>query len=1107
MPSSSAPSTPVVQVQKLDDLVVAGGICDMPNINSAEDYDELSNDDGSIYSSWDAGNCSADNTGTIRLEGWLCHSTSSKKSTATANTKSSSILRKRQASKQRFFVLRGNTLSYYSRKNDVKARGTFILTRHCTVGSVVSGALDEHKASEETLPVADSNTVPESKTKKKRRQYYCVQVSWPMNNQPSRDEKMMAQAKAQVAAESEKEALQQRDESIPIKLSRSSLIRNRSGGIKSPKKLGGSNQPHIDPLSDDLAPPNLEEDCDDCPSATEHGLSITTPAIALAGAKLMRQRSGEGSQSNEQAPSPSPNHETGLHKHYTQQIAKHAKEQEKSQEELQKIMRLLSIKESHEKTKKKLIQGTKVAAVSGAAITAGVLTAGISLAAGLLFVGITAAAGGSSVVGGKVLYSKARGKYYSSQSQKSFHLVIGASTFEEAMKWKKAMEHAIKELTVMDGGVEDATLGVDSLSHFVGKEKAKWGSKSDDGGAIGAPRSPGQGAPATPGNDAVESDYSNTPRWVPLNGGGLALWGILGTLGGNLRIHKEEPRFRSNVGEVDQPFPPLKASLVLRGNCLDTFMCLMCCGRIGESALSGIPLPNSGQLASFRIIETIDDHMDVIQLFFRPLYLFPSWTAPRDFVIYRFWKYDEQTYQIYFDSGEHRDAPEITGYVRGTMRGVYTIAPLKRKHRKRRATAASNPSSVLVDEECLLSKVVQIDPKGWIPTRSMFRNQGYGDAFGILALHQMLDVKEALDAERFVTVTVNFDANEYKKMSRRLQRGSNDPFDRANSQERDSIFHRRPSRSQQQVFAPTLDACESGDASDDDENLSSYDFAYAGRESISASDAIDARHLSSPTNQASAMGNIMSIPTPTVRDWWAEPDANSFRVRGKTYKADKKKINAGETLFKLFAVDIIECDSPIYSLCMHPKERVQLALKREKDARNAGLENQDAPPFVFAVNIVMPGPPNYHMVFYYAVDDLAKINGSDGSPHSTLCNEFIFGDDDHFRDNTFKLIPQIIEGNFMVRKAVGCTPAIMGNKIKQSYFKGDRFFEISIDTGSSSVAAGTIRICNGYARMIVVDLAFLFEGYDQTTLPEKVLGCVRLKNVDFGKKLRFVTSF
>jgi hypothetical protein len=145
-------------------------------------------------------------------------------------------------------------------------------------------------------------------------------------------------------------------------------------------------------------------------------------------------------------------------------------------------------------------------------------------------------------------------------------------------------------------------------------------------------------------------------------------------------------------------------------------------------------------------------------------------------------------------------------------------------------------------------------------------------------------------------------------------------------------------------------------------------------------------------------------------------------------------------------------------------------------------------------------------VFYYAVDDMSKIDGSDGTSSSKLCNEFFFEKDDHFRDNTFKLIPQIIEGNFLVRKAVGSTPAIMGNKIKQTYCKGERFFELIIDTGSSSVAVGVMGICNGYAKCIVVDMAFLFEGYDESTLPERVLGCARLKNVEFGKKLRFVKS-
>ena len=121
----------------------------------------------------------------------------------------------------------------------------------------------------------------------------------------------------------------------------------------------------------------------------------------------------------------------------------------------------------------------------------------------------------------------------------------------------------------------------------------------------------------------------------------------------------------------------------LRANSLDAFMCLMCSGQIlnaedpnggggGGKAVSmaRVPVPNSGQIASFLIVETMDDHMDVIHLVFRPLYLFPLWTAPRDFVLYRFWKFDDDgTYQICFDSGQHRDCPPVPGYVRGEMHG------------------------------------------------------------------------------------------------------------------------------------------------------------------------------------------------------------------------------------------------------------------------------------------------------------------------------------------------------------------------------------------------------------------------------------------------------
>ena len=55
------------------------------------------------------------------------------------------------------------------------------------------------------------------KQKKQERQLYCIQITWPTNDQPTKDEKFMAQAKAQVAAESEKaEALQQQQQQLEL---------------------------------------------------------------------------------------------------------------------------------------------------------------------------------------------------------------------------------------------------------------------------------------------------------------------------------------------------------------------------------------------------------------------------------------------------------------------------------------------------------------------------------------------------------------------------------------------------------------------------------------------------------------------------------------------------------------------------------------------------------------------------------------------------------------------------------------------------------------------------------------------------------------------------
>jgi len=148
----------------------------------------------------------------------------------------------------------------------------------------------------------------------------------------------------------------------------------------------------------------------------------------------------------------------------------------------------------------------------------------------------------------------------------------------------------------------------------------------------------------------------------------------------------------------------------------------------------------------------------------------------------------------------------------------------------------------------------------------------------------------------------------------------------------------------------------------------------------------------------------------------------------------------------------------------------------------------------------------YSVVIYFAVDDINDITGKGSDVEfSKLANEFFFGESDSFRDKTFKLIPHIVEGNFLVRRAVGSTPAIIGTKLRQTYVRSDRYFELVLDIGSSSVASGVVRLALGYAKTLIVDMAFVLQGDDETTLPERVFGVARLKNLNFeDPRFRFI---
>ena len=252
--------------------------------------------------------------------------------------------------------------------------------------------------------------------------------------------------------------------------------------------------------------------------------------------------------------------------------------------------------------------------------------------------------------------------------------------------------------------------------------------------------------------------------------------------------------------------------------------------------------------------------------------------------------------------------------------------------------------------------------------------------------------------------------------------------------------------------------------------------------------------------------SICNTPAPIDPKGWSSMPGSTFAVRGSTYMTDNVKHPSANSLFSLLAVDIVRATSelPRNSVCLHPEERVQRALARE-----ASGEEGEAVPFVFAVNLCMPSGNStssgnlsrsgsidsansttsaepIHLVAFFAIDDLSVIDGSNSTPEA------------------FKLLPRIAEGNAVVKKAVGSKPAIMGRKLKQTYVRNRRFMEVIIDVKSSTVATKIVKLSLSYAKTLVVDMAFVLEGKDSDVLPERIIGSVRLKNVDFKNAQRLV---
>ncbi|KZV34834.1 protein ENHANCED DISEASE RESISTANCE 2 [Dorcoceras hygrometricum] len=213
---------------------------------------------------------------------------------------------------------------------------------------------------------------------------------------------------------------------------------------------------------------------------------------------------------------------------------------------------------------------------------------------------------------------------------------------------------------------------------------------------------------------------------------------------------------------------------------------------------------------------------------------------------------------------------------------------------------------------------------------------------------------------------------------------------------------------------------------------------------------------------------------------WASPPGDMFLVRGPEYLKTKAKIPGGDYLLKPIGFDWLKGTAKITDLLSNPRYRVRRILDEEFSKGNK--------PFVWAFNLQVPSKDNYSAVAFF-VD-------SEPRQEDSLITRFLNGDDG-FRNSRLKLIANIVQGPWIVRKAVGEQAiCIIGRALTCKYSTGNNYVEVDIDIGSSMVANAIVHLAFGYLTTLTVDLAFVIEGQTETELPERILGAVRFSELN-----------
>jgi len=136
------------------------------------------------------------------------------------------------------------------------------------------------------------------------------------------------------------------------------------------------------------------------------------------------------------------------------------------------------------------------------------------------------------------------------------------------------------------------------------------------------------------------------------------------------------------------------------------------------------------------------------------------------------------------------------------------------------------------------------------------------------------------------------------------------------------------------------------------------------------------------------------------------------------------------------------------------------------------------------------GKEHHSAVFYFSTDEAIQAG--------SLLERFVNGEDG-FRNSRFKLVNRIVKGPWIVKTAVGNYSAcLLGKALTCRYHRGPNYLEIDVDISSSKIAGALVHLALGCVTAVTIDMGFVAEAQAEEDLPERLIGAVRICQMEMA---------